>query len=134
MSKVGPAGGSHWLAAGQEAPENWDPETEILVGPGGPAAMERHRKASTVRALEAESAAPGDEGDDGLSMEPDQVGGSKSDGEPGDLEDAAYARPAGNASRDNWAEYVAALRGVDPSEYADWKRDDLRAEADHLER
>ena len=134
MSKVGPAGGSHWLAAGQLAPENWDPETELLVGPGGPAAMERHRKASTVAAREAESAAPGDGGDEGLSMEPDQVGGSKSDEESGDLEDAAYSRPAGNASRDDWAAYVAALRGCDPREYADWKRDDLKMEAELLER
>ena len=128
MAKANAQGSSIWLAAGQEPPEGWDLESGArLTGPGGEAAMHRARKAAGRREPAAEpatdtpAASEASRQGDGLSMEAD-----------GEDDYESPERPAGNASQEAWAAYVAALEGKDPAEYADWKRDDLRAYADQV--
>ena len=144
MAKANPVtGGSIWLPAGAEPPEGWTEETgPRLTGPGGEAAMQRHRE--TARAGESADQP------DGLPMEAEQTGTGTDavsretvDGEAGQREDQGeradgggdaeqLERPAGNASADAWRNYVAKMEGADPGDevYAELTRTQLQDRAD----
>lgn len=152
MAKAANGQSSIWLAAGQEPPPS-TPDTVLLVGPGGAAAMERRRKATAAeQRSEAESDAPAapnqgevyaTQGDaqaagDGLSMEADATDSAPADdataASADDAEQQVAEAPAGNASRDEWARYLAERKGVHPDELASMKREEIKAEVDRLER
>lgn len=134
MAKASQGGSSIWLAAGQEPPPHWNPDTDLLVGPGGAAAMKRYRDAHPeVEGTREDSGARGDEAPDVEAGEVPQT-----EARP-DASMVEYSRPAGNATQEAWVEYIEARYGQEggPAYELDtpnMSRNELRDFADEQER